>query len=108
MLTELRTRPGMNLTFLNQSVPAADFKQIMSSLGFLWWLSGKESACSAGDERDTSSIPGWGRCPGDGNGNPLQLSCLENPMDRGAWQAPVPGVARVGHDLATKLPPLLW
>ena len=42
------------------------------------------------------------RSPGEGNGNPLQYSCLENPMDRGAWQATVHGVARVGHDLATK------
>ena len=50
-------------------------------------------------------IPVSGRSPGEGNGNPLQYSCLENPMDRGAWQAIVQGVARVGHDLATKPPP---
>ena len=48
-------------------------------------------------------IPGLGRSPGDGHGNPLQYSCLENPMDRGAWQATVHGVARVGHDLVAKL-----
>ena len=106
LLTELRTRPGMNLTFLNQSVPAADFKPNVL-IGLPWWLNGKESACNAGDKRDTGLIPGWGRCPGQGNGNPLQYSCLENPMDGGAWQAVVPGVARVGHDLATKPPPLL-
>ena len=47
-----------------------------------------------------------GRSPGEGNGNPLQYSCLENTMDRGAWQATVHGVARIGHDLATKPPPL--
>ena len=47
-----------------------------------------------------------GRSPGEGNGNPLQYSCLENLMDRGAWQATVHGVAQVGHDLATK-PPLV-
>ena len=47
---------------------------------------GKESACNAGD---LSSNPGSGRSPGEGNGNPLQYSCLENPMDRGAWQSPV-------------------
>ena len=41
---------------------------------------------------------------GEGNGNPLQYSCLENPLDRGAWQAPVHGVTRVGHNLATKPP----
>ena len=51
---------------------------------------------------DSSSIPGLGRSPGVGNGNPLQYSCLENYMDRGAWQATVHGVTkRVGHDLAT-------
>jgi len=49
-------------------------------------------------------IPGLGRSPGEGNSNPLQYSCLENPMDRGAWRATVHGVARVGYDLATKLP----
>jgi len=46
---------------------------------------GKESACSAGDAEDTGSVPGSGRSPGGGHGNPLQYSCLENPMDRGAW-----------------------
>ena len=61
---------------------------------------GKESACNAGD---LGLIPGLGRSPGEGNGNPLQYSCLENPMDWGDWQ--VHGVARVGHDLATKPPP---
>ena len=63
---------------------------------------GKESACNAGD---LVSIPGSGRSLGEGNGNPFQYSCLENPMDRGALQAIVHGVARVGHDLATKPPP---
>ena len=48
-------------------------------------------------------IPGSGRSPGEGNGNPLQYSCLENYMDKGAWQATVCGVERVGQDLATKL-----
>ena len=63
---------------------------------------GKESACNAGD---LGSIPRSGRSPGGGNGNPLQYSCLENPMNRGAWQATVYGVTRVGHDLVTKSPP---
>ena len=62
----------------------------------------EESACSAGD-RD--SIPGSGKSPREGNGNPLQYSSLENPMDRGGWQATAPGVARVRHDSATKPPP---
>ena len=57
---------------------------------------GKESACNAGD---LDSIPGSGRAPGEGNSNPLQYFCLENPTYRGAWQATVHGVARVGHDL---------
>ena len=47
-----------------------------------------------------------GRFPGEGNGNSLQHPCLENPMDRGAWQATVHGITRVEHDLATKPPPL--
>ena len=63
-----------------------------------------ECTCNAGD---TSSIPGSGRSPGEGNGNPLQYSCLRNPMDRGAKQATVHGVTRVGHNLATKPPPPL-
>ena len=52
---------------------------------------GKESACNAGD---LGSIPGLRRSPGGGHGNPLQYSCLENPMDRGAWQAIVHGVTK--------------
>ena len=56
---------------------------------------GKESACIAGD---LDLIPGSERHPGEGNGNPLQYSCLENPMDRGAWRATVHGVARAEHD----------
>ena len=47
----------------------------------------KNPPANAGDKRDTGSIPGFGRCPGEGHGNPLQYSCLENPMDRGAWRA---------------------
>ena len=70
--------------------------------GFPGTSVGKESACNAGD---LGSIPGLGRYPGEGNGNPLQYSCLENPMDREAWEATVHGVARVRHNLATKPPP---
>ena len=62
----------------------------------------KESACHAGHP---GSIPGLGRFPGEGNGNPLQCSWLENLMDKGAWQATVHGVTRVRHDLVTKPPP---
>ena len=62
-------------------------------------LSGKESTCQAGD---LGLIPGSGRSPGEGNGNPLQYSCLGNPMDRGAWRAPVHGGKGVGRNLVTK------
>ena len=59
------------------------------------WLSGKEPACNAGATGDISLIPGLGRPPGDGHGNPLQYSCLENSMDRGAWRPTVHGVAEL-------------
>ena len=55
----------------------------------------KESICQAGD---MGSIPVLGRSPEEGNGNPFQCSCQENPMDRGAWQVTIYGVARVGHN----------
>ena len=71
------------------------------AVGFSGGSVSKESACNAGDP---GFIPGSGRSPGEGNGNPLQYSCLGNPMDRGAWQATVYGIARVRHDLATKPP----
>ena len=58
--------------------------------GFPRGSEGKESACNAGD---LDSIPGSGRSPGEENGNQLQYSCLENPMDRGAWRAAAHGVA---------------
>ena len=59
--------------------------------GFPGGSDGKESACYSGD---LGLIPGWGRSPGEGNGNPLQCSCLENFMDRGAWWATVHGVTK--------------
>ena len=62
----------------------------------------KNLPASAGD---TGLIPGLGRSPGVGSGKWLQYSCLENSMDRGAQQATVHGVSRVGHELATKPPP---
>ena len=55
----------------------------------------KNPSASAGDKTDTGSIPGLARSPGGGNGNPLQYSCLGNPMDRGAWQIIVHGVAEL-------------
>ena len=54
----------------------------------------KNLPANAGDSRVMGSIPGLGRSPGEGNGNPIQYSCLGNPMDRGAWQATVLGVAK--------------
>ena len=62
------------------------------------WLSGKESAANEGVAGDAGLIPVLGRSPGGGSGTPLQYSCLENPMDRGAWWAQVIGLQRVGHD----------
>ena len=62
-------------------------------MGFPHSSVGKESAYHAGDP---GLIPGVGRSPGEGNGNSLQYSCLENQMDKGAWWATVHGVARVG------------
>ena len=63
----------------------------IKSLGFTGGSDGKESACSAGDP---GWIPGLGRCPGGGNGNPLQYSFLENPMDGGAWHTTVHRVTK--------------
>ena len=58
------------------------------------WHSSKESTCSTGDAGDMGSIPGLERSPGGGNGNSLQYSCLEYPMDRGIWRAIVHGVPK--------------
>ena len=75
---------------------------------------GKESTCNAGD---LGSIPGLGRSPGEGHGNPLQYSCVENSMDRGAWWATVHGVAksqdttarlRIRYDTTVKQYSLVW
>ena len=62
-----------------------------------WWLSSEQYACNA---EDMELILGLGRSPGGGNGKPLQYSCLQNPMDRGAWQATVMGSQRVEHNWA--------
>ena len=64
---------------------------IIKLLGFPGGSDGKESTCNAGD---LGSIPGSGTFPGGGHGNPFQYSCLESPMDRGAWWATVHGVAK--------------
>ena len=72
-------------------------KHLLPSMGLPPWFSGKESTCSAGDARDTGSIPGPRRSSEGKHGNPLQYSCLKNPMDRGAWWASPQG-CRVGHN----------
>ena len=68
-----------------------NYYNFIVTLGFPGGLEVKASASNAGD---LGSIPGTGRSPGEGNGNPLQYSCLENPMDGGAWWATVHGVAK--------------
>ena len=74
----------------------------MTIPGFLGGSVVKNSPAKAGN---SSLIPGLGRSHGEGNGNPLQYPCLENPMDRGAWWATVHRAARVRHNLAAEPPP---
>ena len=73
-------------------------KNVQLTYGLPWWLSGEESTWNEGD---MGLIPGSRRFPKEGNGNPLQYSCLENPMDRGAWWGTW-GHKSVGHNLVTK------
>ena len=74
----------------------------MAVLGFPGGSAVKNLPARAGGAGDKGSIPGLGRSPGGGNGNPLQYSCLGNFMDRRVWRATVNGAQRVSHDLATK------
>jgi len=69
----------------------SDIKEYNSGIGFPWWLSGRVHLPM---QETWGSIPDSGRSPGKGNHNPLQYSCLGNPMDRRAWQAPVCGAVR--------------
>ena len=69
--------------------PSGIWRQYPWKMGFPNGSAGKNSTCNAGATGEVGSIPGLGRPPGGGNGNPLQYSCLENPMDRGAWWATV-------------------
>ena len=73
-------------TFISSTIQKTGASQVV--------LVVKNSLANAGDVRDTSSVPGWGRSPGGGPSNPLQYSCLENPMARGAWQATIHRVAK--------------
>ena len=95
---------GLKCWASRSSIWLADKRQLLWSLvsssvkpalqtGLPCWLSGKESARPTEATGDARSIPGSGRPPGGGQGNPLQCSCLENAMDRGAWRATVHGVA---------------
>ena len=83
--------PGKPKLYIYMYIQFTAMVNIYVYLGFLGGSDGKESACSAGN---TGSILESGRSPGEGNGYPLQYSCLENSMDRGAWWATVHGVAK--------------
>ena len=75
---------GVRALSFRQCEVTAEFYAGYNLIGLPQWLSSKESTCSAGH---AGSVPWWRRYPGRGHGNPLQYSCLENPMDRGSWQA---------------------
>ena len=92
-------------------IQAVFSKCYQTSGGFLGGSVGKESACDVGDPRAVASLPVLGSSPGGGHGNPLQNSCLENPMDRGAWRATVHGVAQsqaCWRDWACMQAPNIW
>ena len=72
-------------------------------VGLPWWLRGKEFAFNAGNT-EVDLIPGLGRSPGEGSGNPLQYFCLGNPMDRGTWWAIIHGVTKSQTQLSTSHP----
>ena len=77
------------------------------TMGLPRWLIGQESACNAGGAREASSIPPLGGSPGEGNGSPLQCSCLENVMDRGAWWATVHQTAKGWTQLSEREHPFI-
>ena len=90
----LKLAPGTEEFMSPQtSVFLTNFISVYHFKGLPLWLSGKESTCNAGDSRSRSD-PWVRKIPGVGNGNPLQYSSHENPMDRGAWRATVNGVAK--------------
>ena len=91
MHSEARVRPSLGAT--------------QAAAGFPGGSVAKNLPTSAGDAGDLGSFLRLGRSPGEGNGNQLWYSCLENPMGRGAWQLTVHGVTRAGHDLTTKPAP---
>ena len=92
-LLTLQGREGGQKNWVNNQLRFHDeasikIPELSCRRGFSGGSDGKESTCKAGD---LGLIPGWGRSPGEGNGNPLQCSCLENPMDRGDWWVTVHG-----------------
>ena len=76
--------------------------QTRGDLGFPGGSVVENPPANTGRVEDTGSVPGLGRSPGEGNGSPLQYSCLGNPLDRGAWQVTVPGVAKSWTRLSTE------
>ena len=93
---EIRQIPGLKrdphiFPLKKTNLRLSVFIFLLLFLGFPGGSEGKASACNVGDP---DLIPGLGRSPGEGNGNPLQYSCLENPMDGGAWWATVHGVTK--------------
>ena len=109
--------PGQNTgvgeqPFQQRAKPEVNY-ELRSIITYQYWLinctkctilinggtSGEEPACHAGDIGDSGLIPGSGRSPGGGHGNPLQYSCLENPIDRGAWQVTAHRVLKSGTGL---------
>ena len=91
---------SLSFYFLLSPVLRHVFPQLYSvGVSLVAWMV-KNLPANAGDP---SLIPGWGRSPGGGNGNPLQYSCLENPMDRGTWRARVHRLQTVGHDWASNI-----
>ena len=77
-----RCKPTCQLNTWHFRIKLRIYGEVTVGVGLPCWLSAKESACNAGD---SGLLPGWGRPPGEGNGCPLQYSCLGNPMGRGAW-----------------------
>ena len=85
--------PGLLCSFLGQCFLSQLYQGLTS--GLPRWLGSKEYTCNGEDTGDVGLIPASGRSPGGRHGNPLQFSCLENPMDRGAWRASVHRVAEL-------------
>ena len=85
--------PSSPEPLIQETLPCRAFCGTSPHRGLPGWLSGKEPAAQARDAGQAGSVPGLGRSPGGGNGNPLQYSFLEKPMDRGAWRVTVHGVA---------------